>query len=93
FLSYSRQPGGPSRGTLRRWMRDPDFARGVARACALREEMLQDRMSDYALGVPPGPIRQMERAIGPMKRQIVRLRNRPRKPLWPTRRGGPRVTP
>lgn len=93
FLSYSRTPGGPSRGTLRRWMRDPAFADAVARACALREEMLQDRMSDYALGVPPGPIRQMERAIGPMKRRIAQLRKRPRKPLWPTRRGGPRVRP
>jgi len=86
FLSYSRQPGGPSQGTLRRWMRDPAFARAVAEACELREELLYDQIGEVAATVPPGPIREMERAIGPMKRRIVSLRNRPTKPLGVARR-------
>jgi len=83
FLSYSRQPDGPAYNTLRRWMRDPHFAREVAKACEWREEWYRDQIEMVAGRTPPGPIRQMERAIGPLKRQIVRLRHRPRKPLPP----------
>lgn len=83
FRSYSDQPGGPAFNTLRRWMRDPDFAREVARACEWREEWCQDQIEMTAERTPPGPIREMERAIGPLKRHIVRLRHRPTKPLWP----------
>jgi hypothetical protein len=92
FLSYSRQPGGPSQGTLRRWMRDPAFARAVAQACEIREDLLYDQICDVAETVPPGPIREMERAIGPLKRRIVTLRNRPTKPLGiAPRKGKPRA--
>ncbi|HEX3365667.1 hypothetical protein [Phenylobacterium sp.] len=86
FLSYSRAPGGPSFNTLRRWMRDSNFAREVEDACRWREEWLQDQIEMVAQEPPPGPIREMERAIGPLKRQLVRLRHRPRKPLYPAPR-------
>ncbi|MBS0361167.1 MAG: hypothetical protein JSR98_07290 [Proteobacteria bacterium] len=89
FFSYSRQPGGPSRGALRRWMRDPAFAEAVAGACEVREDFLWDQVAEVAETVPPGPIREMDRAIGPLKRRIVTLRNRPRKPLGVTPRRKP----
>lgn len=92
FLSYSHQPGGPSQGTLRRWMRDPAFARAVAQACEIREDLLWDEIADVAETIPPGPVREMERAIGPLKRRIVTLRNRPTKPLGiAPRKGKPRA--
>lgn len=78
FASYSRLPDGPSRTTLRRWhRRDPAFARQVASACEWRDEWLADQVLDVAMRKPPGPIREAERAIGQLKRQIVRLRHRP----------------
>ena len=78
FASFSRLPGGPSRTTLRRWVRvDPDFAAQVARACELREEMLHDQVCDIVLGTPPGPLAQRKRAVGPLLRQMTRLRHRP----------------
>jgi hypothetical protein len=84
FLSYSRLPGGPAYNTLRRWMRDPNFAREVERACHWREQWFYDQIEMVAEETPPGPVREMERAIGPLKRQLVRLRHRPHKPLYPT---------
>lgn len=92
FLSYSRSPGGPAFGTLRRWMCDPDFARAVGRACDLREELLLDLLGDAAREVPPGPIREMNRAVAPLTRRIGWLKNRPRKPRWPKARGN-RLSP
>jgi hypothetical protein len=89
FLSFSRIPGAPAYTTLRRWMRDPSFAAEVAEACEWREEWLWGQVEDIAMRTPPGPIRQMERAIGPLKRQIVRLRNRPTKPLIRKKPGSP----
>ena len=86
FLSYSRQPGGPAFNTLRRWMRDPAFAREVAQACEWREEWYRDQIEMIAERTPPGPLRQMERSIGPLKRQIVRLRTGRRSLCGP--RGG-----
>jgi hypothetical protein len=80
FLSFTRLPGAPSYGTLRRWMRDPDFADAVAEACEFREDWYDDQIAMVAERTPPGPVRQMERAIGPLKRQLVRLRNRPKPP-------------
>jgi terminase small subunit-like protein len=86
FLSYSRLPGAPSYNTLRRWMRDPDFAHEVAQACEWREQWCYEQIEMVAEQTPPGPIREMERSIGPLKRQLVRLRHRPRKPLQSTPR-------
>jgi hypothetical protein len=83
FLSYSRRPYGPAYNTLRRWMRDPNFAQEVAQACAFREDWYHDQIELVAQQTPPGPVREMERSIGPLKRQLVRLRHRPRKPLYP----------
>ena len=84
FLSYSRLPDGPAYNTLRRWMRDPHFADEVALACEHREDWYHDEIEWIAQQTPPGPIREMDRAIGPLKRQLVRLRHRPTKPLYPT---------
>jgi hypothetical protein len=78
FASYSRLPGGPSRTTLRRWhRRDPAFAREVATACEWREDWLAGQVLDAAQRTPPRPIREVERAIGALKRKLVRLRHRP----------------
>lgn len=77
FASYCRA-GGPSRTTLRRWVRvDPAFAAEVARACELRDDWLHEQVIDIAMRTPPGPIAQMNRAIGPLLRQMTRLRHRP----------------
>ena len=87
FHSLSRMAGGPSMGALRRWMRDPHFAAEVATACDWRDEWCRDQIEEAALRTPPGPIRQMERALGPLKRRFARLGRRPSKPLYPSRRG------
>jgi hypothetical protein len=77
FASYCRA-GGPSRGTLRRWYRaDGGFARAVDAACERREEMLDFELWLAAERVPPGPVREMTRAVAPITRAIVRLRHRP----------------
>jgi hypothetical protein len=85
FLSHSRLPDGPSYNTLRRWMRDPNFRDEVAKACEWREEWYADRIQMAAERTAPGSVCDKARAIGPLKRQIVRLRNRPTKPLYPQR--------
>ena len=85
FLSYSRRPCGPSYNTLRRWMRDPNFAREVTRACDWREEWYADQIEMIAQD-GPGPVCARARAIGQLKRQLARLRHRPRKPLYPNPR-------
>ena len=77
FASFSRLRGAPSQGTLRRWMRDPNFAEAVAQACEWREYWYQDQIEDIVTRMPPGPVREMNRAIGPLLRQLVRLRHRP----------------
>ena len=78
FASYSRLPGGPSRTTLRRWLRaDPDFAAAVARACDFREDWYYEQIYEIAQRTPPGPVREMNRAVGPLLRHLVRLRHRP----------------
>ena len=79
FLSLSRLPGAPSQGTLRRWMRDPNFAGAVTKACEWREDWYRDQIEEIAMRTP-GPVRDMKRAAGPLLRQMVRLRNRPRAP-------------
>ena len=77
FASFSRVRGAPSQGTLRRWLRDPNFAEAVAQACEWREDWYQDRIEHIARRTPPGPVREMNRAIGPLLRHLVRLRHRP----------------
>ncbi len=80
FLSFSRLPGGPSQGTLRRWMRDPKFADAVARACVWREAWYQEQIDHIALTMPPGPVREMDRAIGPLRRRLAMPVPRPNAP-------------
>jgi hypothetical protein len=82
FLSFTRLPGAPSYGTLRRWMRDPNFAAAVARACEDREDWYYDQILIASEPDAPGSIREKARAVGRLKRQLVRLRHRPRIPLW-----------
>jgi hypothetical protein len=77
FASLARE-GFASRTTLRRWYRaDVDFADAVDRACAAREEALNFELWVAAEGVPPGPVREMNRAVAPITRSIARLRHRP----------------
>ncbi len=78
FASFSRLPGGPSRVTLRRWLRaDRDFAAAVARACEDREEWYEDQILILAESTPPGRLTERKRSIGQLKRHLVRLRHRP----------------
>ncbi len=97
FASFSRLPGAPSQGKLRRWMRDRNFAAAVARACEFREERYEDQILMIAARTAPGPIREIEGSIGQLKRQLVRLRRRPRIPLRERRaeraRSGPPARP
>jgi hypothetical protein len=58
----------------------------VARACEDREEWYEDKILMIAEAAPAGPRREMERRVGGLKRQLVRLRNRPRKALLPQTR-------
>jgi hypothetical protein len=77
FASLARD-GLASRGTLRRWYRaDPDFAEAVDDACDFREETLDFELWMAAEGVPPGPVREMNRAVAPITREILRMRHRP----------------
>jgi len=78
FASYSRLPGGPSRTTLRAWFRrDAAFARAVRGACEDREHWYEDRILMAAEGAAPGTAAVRARAIGSLKQQLGRLRNRP----------------
>jgi len=77
FASLSRMPGWPTQGTLRRWLRDPNFASQVARACVWREDWYREQIADIARRTPPGSLREAKRAVGPLLRQLVRLRHRP----------------
>lgn len=78
FASISREPGGPSRTTLRRWVAArPDFAAEVARACDLREDWYREQVVAIAKATPPGGVTDGKRAVGPILRHMVRLRHRP----------------
>jgi len=77
FATFSRRPGGPSRATLRRWLRDRRFAAEVAWACEAREDWYNDRIQMVAETTPLGPLREMKAALGPLLRQLTRLRHRP----------------
>ena len=85
FASFSRLPGAPSEGVLRRWMRDPHFAEQVTRACEFREDWYEDQILLIAERTS-GSIREMERATAPLRLQLARLRRRPGAPP-PGRRG------
>jgi transposase-like protein len=77
FASLARD-GFASRATLRRWYRaDPDFAEAVDGACAEREATLDFELWLAAEQVPPGPVKEMNRAVAPITRAIARLRHRP----------------
>ena len=76
FASVGREPGMPSRQTLRRWMRvRPEFAKAVAWACHHREDWYRDQIALIAESATPGKVAR--RRMGPLLRQLVRLRHRP----------------
>jgi hypothetical protein len=78
FASFGRLRGGTSRQTLRKWLKaDPDFAEAVARACEVRQTLIQLEIMMVADTTPPGPLREMNRATAPLTRKLVRLRHRP----------------
>ena len=81
FLSFTRLRGAPSYSTLLRWMRDPDFAARVAKACDARDDLIDFQIWIAAEQTPPGPVREMNRAIGPLLRRQALARRRPEKPL------------
>jgi hypothetical protein len=77
LASFSRLPGAPSQGKLRRWRRDPNFARQVARACEWREEWYRDQILMAAQDAAPGMAEETQRRIGALKRHLGRLCHRP----------------
>jgi hypothetical protein len=62
-------------------------------ACDRREELLDFQLWLAAERAPPGPVKEMNRAVAPITRTLVRLRHRPgavhRKRGGPSGRGGP----
>jgi hypothetical protein len=91
FASYSRLPGEPSRATLRRWLRDRNFAAAVAQACEFREEWYENQILMIAESSSPGSAAVRERSVGRLKRHLVRLRHRPGTPHRPRLRGNERA--
>jgi len=78
FASIGREPGMPSRQTLRRWVRvRPEFAEAVAWACDAREDWYHDQIQMIAEEATPGTAKETRRRMGPLLRQLVRLRHRP----------------
>jgi hypothetical protein len=78
FNSVGREPGMPSRQTLRRWLRvRPEFAEAVAWACHHREDWYRDQIAMIAETATPGNVKAVRRQMGPLLRQLVRLRHRP----------------
>lgn len=78
FNSIGREPGMPSRQTLRAWVRArPDFARAVARACEDREDWYDDQILMISEAATPATLEVAKRQVGRIKRQLVRLRHRP----------------
>jgi hypothetical protein len=78
FASIGREPGMPSRQTLRRWVRvRPEFATAVAWACEHREDWYHDQIAMIAEGAAPGTAKATRRLMGPLLRQLGRLRHRP----------------
>jgi hypothetical protein len=73
-LSFSRLRGASSQTTSRRWLRDPGFAQRIAKACDLRDDPLAFQIWMTPERTPPGPVREMNRSIGPLLRQQSRLR-------------------
>jgi hypothetical protein len=78
FASVGREPGMPSRQTLRRWMRvRPEFAEAVAWACHHREDWYYEQITLIAEAATPGNLKAARRQMGPLLRHLVRLRHRP----------------
>ena len=94
FASFSRLPGGWTHGTLRRWLRDPNFAAQVARACDGRDAWMHEDMLRVVESTPPGPVREMNRGVGRMSQHLARLGQRAHPPkqknLGPRLRGDER---
>jgi len=88
FASIGRERGMPSRQTLRKWVRaSPAFAAEVARACEDREDWYMDQIALLAEAATPGNLTAVRRRMGPLKRQLVRLRHRPGAAHRPARPG------
>lgn len=49
----------------------------MARACEVRQTLIQLEIMMVADTTPPGPLREMNRATAPLTRKLVRLRHRP----------------
>lgn len=77
FASFGRLPGRPTPQTLGRWLRDPNFAAAMAQACDWREDWYHDQIEEILERTPPGPLREMKRAVAPLRQQLARLRHRP----------------
>lgn len=78
LASFARRPGAPSKYVLRGWMRDPRFATAVTQACEHREDWYHDQIQLIAERMSGASARDLDRTMGPLKRQLVRLRRRPR---------------
>jgi hypothetical protein len=78
FNSLGREPGMPSRQTLRHWVRvRPEFAKAVAWACDQREDWFLDQIQLIADEAVPGDLARARAQIAPLRRQLARLRHRP----------------
>jgi len=78
LYSLSQQPNMPSEATLYAWVRrHPAFAQAVARACEERETWYNEQLIEIAQAARPGTVMATRRLMGPITRQLVRLRNRP----------------
>ena len=78
--SFSHLPGAPHRATLYKWVADDQaFRCAVRQACVHREDWYEDQLYEIAMSVEPGTVMATKRRMGPLKRQLCRLRNRPGK--------------
>ena len=77
LASFSRLPDTPSQRTLHDWLRDPNFAAEVARACEWREDWYLDQIEEILDRTPAGSEAGMNRATAPLRQQLGRLRHRP----------------
>jgi transposase-like protein len=78
FASIGREPGMPSRQTLRKWVRaSPQFAAEVAQACEHREDWYLDQITLIAEAAGPGNLAAARRRMAPLTRQLARLKHRP----------------
>jgi hypothetical protein len=81
FASLGREPGMPSRQTLRRWAATrPEFAAEVAQACIDREDWYNDQIQIIAERAGPLGWKAARARAAPLSRHLARLRHRPGTP-------------